>query len=88
MSLWDRPIFERYLHSLLRALSNMGCLGYGYEPPLSVEDVLCTIFAILIGATWFALFIANVSNILINMSQNHKKYNETLAQVSYRNKNL
>ncbi len=60
-----------------------GCLGYGYQNPRAPEDVLCTLISVLIGATWFALFIANVSSIVMSLDASQKKYDATLDRVSY-----
>jgi hypothetical protein len=40
----------------------------------------------MIGATFFALFVGNLSSVLINMDVAQKKYSEVLNQVQKRMK--
>ncbi len=63
-------------------LIHKACLGYGRDVPRESEDILCTIFSIMVGATFFALFIGNLSSILINVDVAQKKYAEILNEVS------
>lgn len=72
-------MFKKILSESVKA-----CLGYGTEVPKTSEDIICTIFSIMVGATFFALFVGNLSSILINVDVSQKKYAEVLTQVSRR----
>ncbi|XP_021943285.2 potassium/sodium hyperpolarization-activated cyclic nucleotide-gated channel 1 [Folsomia candida] len=83
--LWDKPNWIRYINAALRALSNMGCLGYGGfagEAPAEPEDIIATLISIMIGATCFALYIGTMGSIVQSVNASEKKFGEVMLEVN------
>ena len=53
----NETVFTQYTWSLFKAGSHMICIGYGRFPPQNTTEVWMTIISMIIGATFYALFI-------------------------------
>eukprot|EP00911_Craspedida_sp_UC1_P002578 UC1_evm1s1911 len=60
--LLDVDPFTQYGWALFKALSHMLCIGYGRDPPQIVSEAWLTMFSMLTGATFYALFIGQISS--------------------------
>ncbi|XP_074659485.1 potassium/sodium hyperpolarization-activated cyclic nucleotide-gated channel 4-like [Tubulanus polymorphus] len=81
MNVMNGTIWEMYTLSVFKAMSHMLSIGYGRAPPVSVTDTWLTMASMLLGATFYALFIAHMSSLLIGIDYSGRLYNEKLAQV-------
>ena len=59
----------------------MLCIGFGRWPPQNVTEVWLTIISMMVGATFYALFIGNMSTLLLSIDSSGRLYNERLNQV-------
>jgi hypothetical protein len=59
----------------------MLCIGYGRFPPASIPDVWMTIVSMLIGASFYALFIGHISSHVLTANSPVRLYNEKIKQV-------
>lgn len=75
---------EQYSWALFKAMSHMLSIGFGRFPPQNVTEVWLTIISMIIGATFYALFIANVSTLLLSTDYSGRLYDEkVLIDVKY-----
>lgn len=70
----------RYGWALFKALSHMLCIGYGRDPPQIISEVWLTIFSMLIGATFYALFIGQISSIMLRLDSAGRMYAEKASE--------
>eukprot|EP00049_Salpingoeca_infusionum_P015735 m.308498 g.308498 ORF g.308498 m.308498 type:complete len:1100 (+) comp15940_c0_seq1:550-3849(+) len=81
-NLVDSPAATQYTWALFKALSHMLCIGYGRYPPRTVLELWLTILSMLIGATFYAVFIGQISSITLGVDSAGRIYREKLAEVS------
>lgn len=55
----DEPWHVKYGWSLFKTLSHMLCIGYGRFMPMLLSEAFVTLFTMITGATFYALFITN-----------------------------
>ena len=55
---------DQYTWALFRALSHMLTIGYGTHPPSNTTDAWLTIISMLLGATFYATFIGQISSMV------------------------
>lgn len=70
-----------YTRSIWRALSHALGTGYGTSPPINNTDIWMVNFSMLLGSSFYAVFIAQISSILMSMNVPGRKYNEMVAEV-------
>lgn len=61
---------------MFKALSHMLSIGFGRFPPQNVTEVWLTILSMIVGATFYALFIGNISTILLSSDSSGRLYDE------------
>ena len=54
----------------------MLCIGFGRWPPQNTTEVWLTITSMMVGATFYALFIGNMSTLLLSIDSSGRIYNE------------
>ena len=69
-------VWHKYSSSLFRALSHMLSIGYGPYPPKTTMDMWMVIASMFLGASFYALFIANISSIILTMDASGRQYEE------------
>ena len=67
---------EQYSWALFKAISHMLCIGFGRWPPQNVTEAWLTIVSMMVGATFYALFIGNMSTLLLSIDSPGRLYNE------------
>ena len=73
----------QYSWSLFKAISHMLCIGFGRFPPQNTTEVWLTIISMMIGATFYALFIGNMSTLLLSIDSSGRIYNEKVGIIQY-----
>ena len=77
----DAPVGEQYSWSLFKAISHMLCIGFGRWPPQNTTEVWLTIISMMVGATFYALFIGNMSTLLLSIDSSGRIYNEKVSRI-------
>ncbi|XP_054768061.2 potassium/sodium hyperpolarization-activated cyclic nucleotide-gated channel 4-like isoform X1 [Lytechinus pictus] len=72
---------EQYSWSFFKAICHMISIGFGRFPPMNVTEMWMTTFSIMLGATFYALFIGTMSSLLLAVDASGRLYNERLNQV-------
>jgi len=54
----------------------MLCIGFGRWPPQNITEAWLTIISMMVGATFYALFIGNMSTLLLSIDTSGRLYNE------------
>ncbi|XP_031571692.1 potassium/sodium hyperpolarization-activated cyclic nucleotide-gated channel 2-like [Actinia tenebrosa] len=80
-NLVNAPWGDQYCWSLFKALSHMLCIGYGRHPPQNIPEACVTIFSMMTGATFYALFIALCISFLQQMDSPSRQFKEKIQQV-------
>ncbi len=57
-------------------------VGYGRFPPKIISEVWLTIISMLVGATFYALFIGHMSSLMLKVDSAGRLYHEKLSQVN------
>ena len=58
----------------------MLCIGFGRWPPQNVTEVWLTVISMMVGATFYALFIGNMSTLLLSIDSSGRIYNEKVFE--------
>jgi len=72
----NATIAEQYTWSLFKAISHMLCIGYGQSPPNNMADTWLTIVSMLLGASFYAVFIGHISTLIHAVDSPSRQYNE------------
>lgn len=72
----EKPWTDQYLWALFKALSHMLCIGYGRHPPQNIPEACVTIFSMMTGATFYALFIAYSINVIQQIDSPSRQFRE------------
>eukprot|EP00056_Hartaetosiga_gracilis_P017603 m.7812 g.7812 ORF g.7812 m.7812 type:complete len:890 (+) comp5917_c0_seq2:238-2907(+) len=78
----DSPASVQYSWALFKALSHMLCIGYGRFPPRSVTEAWFTMFSMVIGATFYAIFIGQISSITLSIDSAGRVYREKVKEAA------
>ena len=80
--LQNETVFSQYSWSLFKATSHILCIGYGQFPPQSDVDAWLTIFSMVIGASFYAVFIGQISSLmhLYHTRSPHRAYSDMVKQ--------
>eukprot|EP00055_Hartaetosiga_balthica_P010885 m.47825 g.47825 ORF g.47825 m.47825 type:complete len:725 (-) comp7362_c0_seq1:871-3045(-) len=78
----DSPPSVQYSWALFKALSHMLCIGYGRFPPRSVTEAWFTMFSMVIGATFYAIFIGQISSITLSIDSAGRVYREKIQEAA------
>ncbi|PIK50004.1 hyperpolarization-gated and cyclic nucleotide regulated channel [Apostichopus japonicus] len=73
--------WEQYSWSFFKSMCHMLSIGYGRFPPANLSDLWTTTFSIVLGASFYALFIGNMSTLLLSVDASGRLYNEKINQV-------
>ncbi|KAG1948645.1 potassium/sodium hyperpolarization-activated cyclic nucleotide-gated channel 2 [Pimephales promelas] len=76
-STWD----VQYSYALFMSMSHMLCIGYGAQAPDGPTDVWLTMISMIIGATCYAMFLGNATNLVQSLDASHRQYQEKYKQV-------
>ncbi|XP_016146617.1 potassium/sodium hyperpolarization-activated cyclic nucleotide-gated channel 2-like [Sinocyclocheilus grahami] len=76
-STWD----VQYSYALFMAMSHMLCIGYGAQAPEGATDVWLTMMSMIVGATCYAMFLGNATNLIQSLDASHRQYQEKYKQV-------
>ena len=82
VSVQNVTVAEKYSWSLFKAISHMLCIGFGRWPPQNTTEVWLTIVSMMTGATFYALFIGNMSTLLLSIDSSGRLYNEKVYSMS------
>ncbi|XP_051527734.1 potassium/sodium hyperpolarization-activated cyclic nucleotide-gated channel 2-like [Myxocyprinus asiaticus] len=74
---WD----VQYSYALFMAMSHMLCVGYGAQAPEGPTDVWMTMISMIVGATCYAMFLGNATNLVQSLDASHRQYQEKYKQV-------
>ncbi|KAJ8025270.1 Potassium/sodium hyperpolarization-activated cyclic nucleotide-gated channel 4 [Holothuria leucospilota] len=77
----DASKWEQYSWSFFKSMCHMLSIGYGRFPPSNLTDLWTTTLSIMLGATFYALFIGNMSTLLLSVDASGRLYNEKINQV-------
>eukprot|EP00795_Rhopilema_esculentum_P006316 gene6316-11743_t len=80
-NLKDAEWTVQYSWALFKALSHMLCIGYGRYPPATLSEAYITIFSMITGATFYALFIAHSMAYIQHVDSARRQYAEKFKQV-------
>ncbi len=69
---WD----VQYSYAVFMAMSHMLCIGYGAQAPEGPTDVWLTMISMIIGATCYAMFLGNATNLIQSIDASHRQYQE------------
>ena len=72
----NAPVGTAYTWSLFKSLSHMLCIGYGRFPPMNVSDAWLTIISMMIGASFYALFIGHISSHVLTANSPSRLYQQ------------
>lgn len=72
----NAPVIEQYSWALFKAISHMLCIGFGRWPPQNITEAWLTIVSMMVGATFYALFIGNMSTLLLSIDSSGRLYSE------------
>ena len=75
----DTTVFDRYTHSVYRAMSHMVSIGYGHVMPQSTTEIWLTILSMMLGATFYAIFIGHISSFVMSLNYSGRKYEEKVS---------
>ena len=75
----NASVGEQYSWSLFKAISHMLCIGFGCWPPQNTTEVWLTIISMMVGATFYSLFIGNMSTLLLSIDSSGRIYNEKVS---------
>ena len=78
----------QYSWALFKALSHMLCIGYGRYPPANLSEAYITIFSMITGATFYALFIAHSMAYIQHVDSARRQYAEKVCIFSALFKNF
>ena len=81
VSLQNVTVGEQYTWALFKAISHMLCIGYGRRPPSSVTDTWLTIVSMMLGASFYAIFIGHISTLVHAVDSPSRQYNEKVCIV-------
>ena len=70
---------EQYSWSLFRAMSHMLGMGYGKHPPGNMQDLWLLMLSMLSGATCYALFIGQATNIIQQLNYSRRLFTEKVT---------
>eukprot|EP00111_Clytia_hemisphaerica_P021477 TCONS_00063185-protein len=77
----NEPWYVQYGWALFKTLSHMLCIGYGRYIPALLDEALITIFSMVTGATFYALFIAHSMAFIIQRDSSKSTYQEKIKQI-------
>jgi len=72
------PPMEQWSWAMFNVLSHMLSIGYGREAPFYVYEVWLTAVSMLMGATFYAVFIGNISILLLSFDTSGSLFNEKM----------
>ena len=79
----DVPVSEKYTFSVFRSVAQVLGMGYSlHQPPTTLVEVWLAMASFLIGGIFYAVFIAQMSNLILNHDRPAKKYT---TMVSHKN---
>jgi hyperpolarization activated cyclic nucleotide-gated potassium channel 2 len=79
LGIHNQSVAVQYSWSLFQALSHMLCIGYGRYPPQNATEVWLTIFSMVIGATFYAIFIGQMSSMMLSIDAASRSYSEKVG---------
>ena len=77
----NEPWYIQYGWALFKTLSHMLCIGYGRFIPMLLSEAIITIFSMVTGATFYALFIAHSMAYIIQNDSSKTTYQEKVKNV-------
>ena len=77
----NEPWYIQYGWALFKTLSHMLCIGYGRYIPALLDEALLTIFSMVTGATFYALFIAHSMAFIIRRDSSKTTYQEKVSGI-------
>jgi hypothetical protein len=73
----------KYSFSMYRSVAHMLGMGYGQHlPPTTLVELWLGITSYILGGTFYALFIAHVSNLIISRNLAGRNYEEKVTPLS------
>lgn len=76
----ETTIITRYTHSVYRAMSHMVSIGYGHMKPNNNVEIWLTIGSMMLGATFYAIFIGHISSLVMALNYSGRKFEEKVAE--------
>ncbi|XP_022080164.1 potassium/sodium hyperpolarization-activated cyclic nucleotide-gated channel 2-like isoform X1 [Acanthaster planci] len=73
--------WEQYSWSFFKAICHMLSIGFGQHPPQNLTEMWCATLSMMLGATFYALFIGHMSTLLLSIDASGRIYNEKISQV-------
>ena len=56
-------------------------IGYGMEPPYTIEEMWLVIISMMLGASFYALFIAYLSGLVVSWDASGRQYEEKVSEL-------
>ena len=81
--LQDATWTVQYSWALFKAMSHMLCIGYGRYPPANLSEAYITIFSMITGATFYALFIAHSMAYIQHVDSARRQYAEKVLPLYF-----
>ncbi|XP_072028417.1 LOW QUALITY PROTEIN: potassium/sodium hyperpolarization-activated cyclic nucleotide-gated channel 2-like [Amphiura filiformis] len=72
--------WTQYSWSFFKAICHMLSIGFGRFPPMNVTEMWTTTISMMLGATFYALFIGHMSTLLLSIDASGRMYNEKINQ--------
>lgn len=76
----ETTVITRYSHSVYRAMSHMVSIGYGHVKPYNNVEIWLTIGSMMLGATFYAIFIGHISSLVMALNYSGRKFEEKVAE--------
>ncbi|XP_070550143.1 potassium/sodium hyperpolarization-activated cyclic nucleotide-gated channel 2-like [Ptychodera flava] len=73
--------WEQYSWCFFKAISQTLSIGFGKYPPDNIAEMWATTLSMMVGATFYALFIGHMSTLLLSIDASGRFYNERINQV-------
>lgn len=82
IGLKDADPSVQYAWSLFKALSHMLCIGYGQFPPITLTECWLTIWSVLMGATFYAMFIGHMTTVMASIDTASRSYSLKVSAIN------
>ncbi|XP_022109179.1 potassium/sodium hyperpolarization-activated cyclic nucleotide-gated channel 2-like [Acanthaster planci] len=80
-NLQDANKWQQYSWSFFKAICHMLGIGFGRHVPQNLIEMWAATISIMLGATFYALFVGQMATLLLSIDASGRIYNEKINQV-------